>query len=64
MEATDIQNKTCSACAYWKDTDGTQGECRVRPPQAMAFTIDHETKFETRFPVTKAEDWCGEFRAR
>ena len=61
---TSVTNKTCVECAFWNKTDGDQGECRVRPPQAMVFQVDAQTKFETRFPVTSAQDWCGEFRAR
>jgi hypothetical protein len=57
--ATDI--KTCSACKYWNKQSDAEGECRVRAPQTMVFKVDEETRFETRFPVTKAEDWCGEF---
>lgn len=63
METKTI-NKTCSACAYWKQLEGETGECRVRAPQAIAFIVDAETKVETRFPSTAATDWCGEFDAR
>ena len=64
MEATKIAEKTCGACAYWKELDGASGECRVRPPQAIAFRIGDETKVKTCFPVTREQDWCGEFRLR
>lgn len=64
MEATSVSVKTCSECAFWNSKGSDQGECRVRPPQAMMFQVDAETKFETRFPVTAAQDWCGEFRAK
>lgn len=64
MEAIATDTKTCNACAYWKATDGAQGECRVRSPQAIVFKVDNETQFESRFPETKASDWCGEFAAK
>jgi len=64
MEATKVSEKTCQECAYWNAVDAGQGECRVRPPQAIAFRVDEETKVETCFPVTKAMDWCGEYRAK
>jgi len=64
METTATTTKTCSACAYWKPTDGQEGECRVRSPQAIVFKVDDSTKFESRFPETKASDWCGEFAAK
>jgi len=63
METATV-SKTCSACAYWKETSSSMGECRVRSPQSIVFKVDDETKFESRFPETKAEDWCGEFAAR
>ncbi|MEO0794457.1 MAG: hypothetical protein AAFX93_04825 [Verrucomicrobiota bacterium] len=62
MDTTTTQTKTCSACAYWNETSSGQGECRVRSPQAIVFNVDAETRFESRFPETKASDWCGEFR--
>lgn len=61
MNSTDTDTQTCSACKYWNDKSQGEGECRVRAPQTMVFKVDEETQFETRFPVTKAEDWCGEF---
>lgn len=62
MTTTTAEIKTCSACKYWNKQSDAQGECRVRPPQTVTFKVDEETKFETVFPVTKAEDWCGEFQ--
>lgn len=61
---TATKSKTCSACAYWNDKTGSMGECRVRSPQSIVFKVDDETKFESRFPETKASDWCGEFQPR
>jgi len=46
---------------YWNETASSEGECRRQPPQAVSFKVDEGTKFQTCFPVTKAEDWCGEY---
>ena len=64
MEATKVATKTCSACAHWKELTADKGECRVHAPQAIVFNVDAETRFESRFPETKAADWCGEFSAK
>jgi len=61
---TQTIEKTCAACTFWKGLDNHKGECRVRPPQTIAFKVDEETKIETCFPVTQDSDWCGEFKAR
>ncbi|WP_442891210.1 hypothetical protein [Congregicoccus parvus] len=53
--------KACSACAYWKSSSATFGECRRHAPQTVVFKVDADTKFESRFPETKAADWCGDF---
>lgn len=64
METTATTTKTCSVCANWKDLADGAGECRAKAPQTIVLTIDDETRVESRFPVTKAEDWCGEFTAK
>jgi len=61
---TATASKTCASCAHWVAQDGDQGECRVRAPQLIAFRVDDETEFVTRFPTTAAADWCGEFAAK
>jgi len=61
---TQTISKTCANCAHWAEKGNSEGECRVKAPQFVAFQVDSETRFETRFPVTSAEDWCGEFEAR
>mgnify|MGYP006308757467 CR=1 FL=1 len=58
------QTNTCSKCTYWKALSGDNGECRRQPPQAISFKVQDDVKFETRFPVTASDDWCGEFSAR
>ncbi|MEM0965640.1 MAG: hypothetical protein AAGJ81_05785 [Verrucomicrobiota bacterium] len=64
MSTTKTETKTCAACKYWNAKKENEGECRVRAPQTMVFRVDEETQFETRFPVTRSEDWCGEFQER
>jgi len=62
--ATETKTESCAQCTYWKATTADQGACRRQPPQAISFEIDDEVKFETRFPTTSADDWCGEFSAK
>lgn len=61
---TQSKTDTCSQCNHWKATSAAEGQCRRNPPQAVSFKVDDEVKFETRFPVTAADDWCGEFTAK
>jgi hypothetical protein len=51
----------CAACTFWNKLDGEHGECRRHAPQTVAFEVDDEVKFESMFPVTAGEDWCGDF---
>jgi hypothetical protein len=44
-----------------ENSEATQGECRRHAPQAIVFNVDGSLKFESRFPQTAAEDWCGGF---
>jgi hypothetical protein len=54
----------CSACKHWShEASAQQGECRRHAPQTLVFTLDDKTQFESRFPLTNAIDWCGEFEA-
>lgn len=62
--STHVAARACAACIYWKPEAKDLGECRRHAPQTIAFRIDAETKFESRFPETKAEDWCGDFTVR
>ena len=61
MTTTETAAKTCVNCANWSAKDGDQGECRVRAPQLVAFRVDENTEFVSRFPLTASTDWCGEF---
>ncbi|MGJ3243784.1 MAG: hypothetical protein ACFE0O_12650 [Opitutales bacterium] len=63
--ATSQQTKTCASCRYWNPSaTADEGECRRHPPQAISFKVGESVKFETRFPATASEDWCGEYEAR
>lgn len=53
--------RSCSICTYWQATQENLGECRRHAPQTVAFKVDDDVRFESRFPATKAEDWCGDF---
>lgn len=60
---TTVENtNTCATCASWKSSASTEGECRRHAPQLVVFEIDDSTKIESRFPTTKATDWCGDFQ--
>lgn len=58
---TKAANRTCSACAHWNEVEDGHGECRRHAPQTIAFEVDDEVKFESMFPVTASDDWCGDF---
>lgn len=62
--STDTRTQTCAACTHWNSLSSAEGECRRQPPQAISFKINDEVRFETRFPKTTAQDWCGEFAAK
>jgi hypothetical protein len=53
--------RACGSCTYWNELGDTRGECRRHAPQTVAFEVDEEVKFESMFPMTAAEDWCGDF---
>ena len=57
-------NSYCLGCRYWKRTDN-RGECRAHPPipilQWKAVLDVSVTVAETAWPLTFADDWCGEF---
>ncbi len=58
---TNTRTETCSQCKFWNASTADEGECRRQPPQAISFRVGDDLKFETRFPVTASDDWCGEF---
>ena len=58
---TQTITRACAACVHWNKMEDDHGECRRHAPQTVAFEVDDEVKFESMFPVTAAEDWCGDF---
>lgn len=64
MSATKTDNKTCTSCAYWDSSNGTEGSCRRSSPQTVVFEISSEKKITTVFPVTNSNDWCGEHKEK
>lgn len=62
--STETRTKTCQSCRHWNALSQVEGECRRQPPQAISFKVNEEVRFETRFPQTTAQDWCGEFTAK
>ncbi|MES2995575.1 MAG: hypothetical protein V4733_02070 [Verrucomicrobiota bacterium] len=61
---TIVKTKACGQCVHWNDLEDDMGECRRHAPQTVAFEVDEEVKFESMFPVTAADDWCGDFFAK
>ena len=55
--------KVCSSCKYWNETKSSKGECRRHAPQTVVFKVDENIQFESSFPVTQSEDWCGDFES-
>lgn len=48
----------CSQCAWWNEylDEPKVGECQRFPPQLV-------TADQSLWPVTEADDWCGEWEA-
>ncbi len=58
---TTTQTKACGDCIHWNAGAEEEGECRRHAPQMIAFEVDEEVHLESRFPMTAADDWCGDF---
>lgn len=59
----------CSSCQFWSQQNEAQGECRVKPPIAIAVPqvdLSGQTRLgvTTIFPVTAVNCWCGEHPKR
>ena len=61
--STQIASKACSACVYWKTNSATEGECRRHAPQTLIFKVDGDVEYRSKFPITEASDWCGDYFA-
>lgn len=64
MITTSSTERLCQNCAHWNALEDNAGECRRHAPQTIAFEVDDEVKFESMFPVTADDDWCGDFTAK
>jgi hypothetical protein len=53
-----LELKACQVCRFWQQTSGTDGHCRRRSPRAS-----RDGNY-ARWPITKADDWCGEIRVK
>lgn len=52
---------TCNTCRFWERAKhGKLGQCRTRSPVVV---VAGESAF-TRWPMTAADDWCGEHDLR
>ena len=61
---TKTGTKACAQCIHWNETESEAGECRRHAPQMIAFEVDEDVRVESHFPVTAADDWCGDFEAK
>ncbi len=61
---TATATKACTDCRHYQQTSAEIGECRRHAPQTVVFQVDAKTQFESRFPSTKPNDWCGDFSIR
>ena len=53
----------CAICKYWLplEENGFQGQCRCHAPRPEVTDSVHVLAV---WPVTNAQDWCGEFVAK
>jgi hypothetical protein len=61
---TNTKIKACANCAFWDASNESEGSCRRSAPQTVVFEISSKQSVKTVFPVTSADDWCGEFQAK
>ncbi len=52
----------CVNCRYWLGLESSRGSCHRRAPAPMvAEHIRSTTECKAQWPLTGAEDWCGDF---
>ena len=57
----DNETPTCGNCRFWDERSGGDGYCRRHPPRPQVVRLlEADTDRYAVFPVTAAEDWCGE----
>ena len=54
------QSSVCAICRFWEplEDNGFQGQCRRHAPEPQVTDSVHVLAV---WPVTNAQDWCGEF---
>lgn len=60
----EIKTKACAKCVHWNPSSKAKGECRRHAPQAVAFHVEGDVKFDSKFPTTAGSDWCGDFEPK
>lgn len=61
MSTAIAEAKACAKCAYWEEATS---HCHRHAPVSVTFKVDEKTEYQTQFPVTQADDWCGDFAAK
>lgn len=59
----------CQLCKWWITTNGVVGECHRNPPrfaeterqEVFAANQNSGSVLAGLWPVTRAEDWCGDY---
>jgi hypothetical protein len=54
--------EACGSCRYWKPGESDAGQCRRHAPQSIVFDVDETLQFQSRFPETATDDWCGDYQ--
>lgn len=54
---------TCSNCKYWELIDSINGTCHRYAPKPTVVKGQEKDKYILILPVTKKDDWCGDFIA-
>jgi len=55
----------CKACKFWKQFEDDKGECHRKAPLPYIHEPEMETLHKvTRWPLTKQNQYCGEFQKK
>lgn len=59
----EMQDASCSKCAYFESSYGDLGYCRRRPPviAVRARLTDQGGDVVSTWPEVGKSDWCGEY---
>ena len=59
----DDDDVRCVNCRYWLGLESYRGSChRCAPRPMVAERIRSTMEFSAQWPITGAEDWCGDFQ--